>query len=74
MRVDEHGYNCPSTLGEYLEVCLEVGLPNNKAVAFLKDKISKSPMGENQVVIAPDVQMRMLLFPLLMETVEEETK
>lgn len=65
MRTDENGQQCPGTLGEYLKLCEAVGFPDNQAVQFLKKKIAESPNGENEEVIAPDSQMRMLLMPLL---------
>lgn len=67
MRTDENGVPCPGTLGEYLKLCKAAGLPNNKAVEFLNKKIESSTNGENEEVIAPDSQMRMLLMPLLIQ-------
>lgn len=71
MRVDEEGNDCPETLGEYLALCKMIGMPGNKAVTLLEQKIQESPMGEEDKVILPDSQMRFLLFPLL---IEEEMK
>ena len=67
MRTDENNCPCPETLGEYLNVCY-LGVPNNKAVKFLKDKIAQTLNGENEKVSVPDIQMRTLLFPLIIET------
>lgn len=64
MRKDETGGVCPSTLGEYLNVCRYIA-PNSKAVALLEKKIAEQ--GEDAEVIADDLQMRMLLQPLLLE-------
>ncbi len=65
MRKDENGDPCPSTLGEYRKMCSALGVDNNKAVAFLDKKIAEQ--GENEEVIAPDSQMRMLLMPWMLE-------
>jgi len=67
LRKDEDGNDCPSTLGEYLAIC-ELGVPDNKAVEFIQQKINKSPNGENEEVLATDSQMRMLLLPMMIET------
>ena len=68
MRKDEQGNPCPETLGEYRLLCRLMG-DDNKAVQFLNEKIAESPDGENEVVVAPDSQMRMLLMPLMLEAV-----
>lgn len=65
MRKDENDQPCPGTLGEYLKLCEAVGLPNNQAVQFLKKKIAEAANGENEEVIQPDSQMRMILMPML---------
>jgi hypothetical protein len=67
MRKDEQGNECPSTLGEYRKMCAALGGDNCKAVQFLNAKISESPNGENEEVIAPDSQMRAVLMPMLYE-------
>lgn len=72
MRCDENGDPCPETLGEYRELCVALGVPNNEATAFLDYKIAISPKGEDEVVLAQDSQMRFLLFPMLLKTVGED--
>lgn len=64
MRTDENGNECPSTLGEYREAVVALVGENNVAVAFLDRKIAEQ--GPNMEVLAPDSQMRYLLFPLMM--------
>jgi hypothetical protein len=66
MRTDEQGQPCPSTLGEYRDMCNAIA-PGSKAVKFLDDKIKESPNGRDEEVIAHDSQMRYLLMPMLME-------
>ena len=66
MRKDESGNPCPETLGEYRKICTLTG-EDNKAVQLLDKKIAESPEGENEVVIAADSQMRMLLMPLMLQ-------
>jgi hypothetical protein len=66
MRKDEIGEPCPSTLGEYRDMCAALGAKDNKAVLFLDKKIEDQ--GRDAEVIAADSQMRMLLMPMLMET------
>lgn len=68
MRKDECNNDCPSTLGEYLALVKILGMPNNKAVKFLQDKIDNSPNGENELVLAPDSQMRMILMSMMITT------
>lgn len=51
----------PATLGTYLEVCEVIFGEDSGAVDFLKQKIAESPNGKNEVVIAPESQMNMLL-------------
>ena len=63
MRKDESGNDCPSTLGEYRALCAAFGGEECRAVKFLDEKIAKSH--EDEAVIAPDSQMRMLLMPML---------
>jgi hypothetical protein len=65
VRKDEEGNKCPSTLGEYLVLCHAIGGEKCKAVAWLREKIAASPHGQDEVVQAPDSQMRMLLMPML---------
>lgn len=75
MRTDETGSKCPATLGEYRELC--VGLSpyneNCEAVAFLDRKIAESPNGTDEKVLAADSQMRILLMPLMMQEVGQQT-
>lgn len=63
MRKDENGDPCPSTLGEYRDMCAAIGGEMCKAVAFLDKKISN--YGRDEEVVAPDSQVRMLLMPML---------
>ena len=64
MRKDEAGNECPSTLGEYRDVCVKAGGEGCKAVKFLDEKIAE--LGRDEEVVAPDSQMRMLLMPMLL--------
>lgn len=66
MRKDEQDNDCPATLGEYLDFCAAL-MPGSKAVAFLQKKIDESPGGRDEIVIADDSQMRVLLYPMLLE-------
>lgn len=65
MRRDEDGNECPATLGEYRRICAALMGEDNAAVEFLDAKIAED--GENEVVIAPDSQMRMLLMPMMLQ-------
>jgi hypothetical protein len=69
MRKNEAGEDCPSTLGEYLTLCESIcgsyGVPNNRALQFLRDKIAEQ--GADQPVVASDSQMRMILMPMMWE-------
>lgn len=67
MRTDEEGNQCPSTLGEYLELCQAIGGEDCKAVQFLREKIAQESTGAAADVIAPDSQMRALLMPMLIQ-------
>lgn len=66
MRRDENGKECPSTLGEYRDLCYAI-VPDSEAVAFLDRKIATDPLGRLASVIAPDSQMRHVLMPMLLE-------
>ena len=68
MRKDERGEQCPATLGEYRDMCALVGGESCRAVRFLDKRIGET--SRDEPVIAADSQMRMLLFPMLLE--EEE--
>lgn len=72
MRNDEHGNECPATLGEYRDICAALGGEGCEAVAFLDEKIAKQ--GRNELVLAPDSQMRLLLFPMILMPAEPRTK
>jgi hypothetical protein len=63
MRTDEAGNPCPSTLGEYRDMCAAIGGEFCEAVRFLDKRIAEQ--GREEEVIAPDLQMRMLLLPML---------
>jgi hypothetical protein len=68
MRVDEAGEPCPETLGEYRELCAAIS-PHGEACAaveYLDKKIAAQ--GAEEKVVASDVQMRALLFPLILRT------
>jgi hypothetical protein len=65
MRRDEAGNECPSTLGEYRDMCAAFGGEDCKAVKFLDARIAEQ--GRDELVIAPDSQMRMLLMPMLVK-------
>lgn len=64
MRTDEDGNACPATLGEYRDLCAAIGGEKNKAVEFLDKKIAES--NRDELVIAPDSQMRMVLMPMML--------
>jgi hypothetical protein len=67
MRTDEEGNPCPETLGEYRKMVASIIGEDNKAVQFLTEKIAESTFGEDEKVIAPDSQMRELLFPMMIQ-------
>jgi hypothetical protein len=71
MRLDEAGNNCPSTLGEYWDLCHALVLDADKShtLKWLNEKIAIQ--GRDQPVIAPDSQMRAILFPLLQQDLQE---
>ncbi|WP_157674253.1 hypothetical protein [Endozoicomonas ascidiicola] len=48
----------PSTLGSYKKMCI---LFSRKAQEFIQKQIDESPHGENEIVIADECQMIMLL-------------
>ena len=66
MRTDENGDACPETLGEYRDLCASLGGERCEAVKFLDKKIADDPDGRHAKVIAPDSQMRALLFPMIL--------
>lgn len=66
MRTDECGNPCPSTLGEYRDLVFAfVRDESNPAVKYLDERIAEQ--GRDMEVIAPDGQMRAVLFPLMLE-------
>lgn len=65
MRTDEYGQSCPATLGEYRDICSTLGGNECDAVKYLDNKIAESPHGRDELVLADDSQMRMLLFPMI---------
>lgn len=65
MRKDEDGNPCPGTLGEYRKMVAMLVGEDNKAVQFLTEKIAEQ--GEDEEVLAPDSQMRELLFPMMVQ-------
>jgi hypothetical protein len=68
MRTDENGSECPETLGEYRDLCAALGGEDCKAVEFLDEHIAKD--GRDEKVIQADSQMRLLLFPMIVQKVE----
>jgi len=68
MRTDEYGEECPSTLGEYRDICEAAGVMGNAAVALLDERIAVD--GRDEEVILPDAQMRAILFPLMINRAE----
>lgn len=64
MRTDENGQPCPAILFEYRDLCKAIGGSECEAVKLLEKKIEENG-GEDDEVIAPDSQMRLLLMPLL---------
>ena len=72
MRTDKNGNVCPGTLGEYRDLCEALGVPDNQAVDFLDGKIAESPNGEDEKVLAPDSQMRYVLYPMLFRIAKRE--
>ncbi len=64
MRI-ENNEEVPSTLGEYRDLCAIIGGEKCKAVQFLDNKIKESPKGRDEVVIAADSQMRIILYPMI---------
>src|SRR3990167_6883837 len=66
MRTDETGEMVPSTLGEYRDLCAAIA-PDSRAVQFLDSKIGESPHGRDEIVVASDSQMRLLLMPMLLQ-------
>ena len=66
MRTDEHGQQCPATLGEYRDLVFAlVRDVENPAVKFLDGKIQAEPEGRDTHVIVDDLQMRYVLFELM---------
>jgi hypothetical protein len=71
MRTDETGRPCPATLGEYRDLVFAfVRDANNPAVRYLDGLIAIQ--GRDERVLAPDSQMRHVLFPLMADGLERE--
>lgn len=70
MRTDELGQQCPETLGEYRRLISTLLGEDNRAVQFLDEKIAGSPNGADEIVVASDSQMRMLLMPMMLQPPE----
>jgi hypothetical protein len=68
MRTDEKGSPCPATLGEYRDLVAAMVGEKNKAIELLDAKIAEQ--GRDELVIAPDSQMRYLLMPLMVQPIE----
>lgn len=64
MRKDEGGNTCPSTLGEYRDMCFAI-TGESRATELLDSYIATS--GRDEKVIQDDSQMRYLLMPLLLD-------
>lgn len=54
----------PATLATYLEVCEILFGEDSGAVDYLKEKIADSPNGADEVVLADENQMNLLLAKL----------
>lgn len=78
MRTDEAGHVCPETLGEYRDLVAALMQGRGRAVDFLDKKIAESPNGGDEKVVAPDSQVRFLLFGMMREdladTMREEVE
>jgi len=56
----------PSTLGTYRNIALILsGSKDSKAVQFFDKKIEQSPNAENEIVIADETQMMVLIAELV---------
>lgn len=66
------GNECPETLGEYRDLCAALTTEDNPAVQFLDRKIAACAKGRAEKVIASDVEMRMILMPLMAKGLEED--
>jgi hypothetical protein len=67
MRTDEAGYPCPATLGEYRDLVESITDSTSIPVTYLNAKIEAAPHGADEKVLAPDFQMRALLYPMIAE-------
>lgn len=63
MRKDEEGNPCPETLGEYRNLIAAMVGEENQAIQWLDEQIKEK--GEDEIVLAPDSQMRMILIPMM---------
>lgn len=71
MRTDETGAPCPATLGEYRDLVFALMRDTyNPAVMFLDERIAKQ--GRDELVLAPDSQMRAILMPLMRAGLTDE--
>lgn len=68
-RLDEGGNQVPGTLGEYLRL-VKILSPGSRAEEFLEQKIAQDPEGAAAEVIVPDVAMRQLLMPMMLQPKE----
>jgi hypothetical protein len=55
----------PSTLGGYRAIAAALGGDPNKATEFLDKKAAESPNGLNEVVVAAESQMLLLIVSLI---------
>ena len=58
------------TLGDYRDVCAELGGENCRAVKYLDDKIAEQ--GRDMEVLADEHQMMLLLGPMLLDDAEAD--
>jgi hypothetical protein len=65
MRTDETGRPCPSTLGEYRDLCGTIGGGNGRALEILDVMIQGNPDGREGLVYSSDLSIRRLLMPSL---------
>lgn len=73
MRVDPYtNQTVPSTLGEYRDICAAIGGESCSAVHFLDAKIAEQ--GRDELVVAPDSQMRELLMLMLIRGIDEQER
>lgn len=66
MRLDPYtNQMVPGTLGEYRDMCVAIAGESCQAVTFLDKRIADH--GRDELVLAPDSQMRAVLMPMLVD-------